>query len=199
MYILDKNKDYYDHFSKIYGEDKSITFDRRGSVFITDELLINKYEATGRGKNEQFILLETGTVQYLIRIYDIVLITDYKTKTYDKYISSKMEVVQVFKDKNKFGCSVSIQMVRNSWFSFFNAKNENRDYSNYEVQKSKEIKLPILANTQITKLIPPEEIWKELSNYISSLKNDKDSVYVPDTQKIVNHGFDKRESFRNIK
>ena len=48
MYILDKNTDYYDYFSHIYGEDKSITFDRRGSAIIKDEMLVDLLDVERR-------------------------------------------------------------------------------------------------------------------------------------------------------
>ena len=61
------------------------------------------------------------------------------------------------------------------------------------------IELPILANTSLTKLLDPDTIWKELSNYISSLKNDKNvDSGITDVEKVVNHGFDKKESFRGV-
>lgn len=37
MLIIDKNNDFYDHISYIYGVDKKVVFDRRGSSLITDE------------------------------------------------------------------------------------------------------------------------------------------------------------------
>jgi len=198
MYIIHKNKDYYDYYSHIYGEYKSITFDRRGSIVITDENFIN-FRENYSFKDGQFIVLEVGTVQYLIRVYNIIIVNDYYNHIYDKYISSNIEIVNVFKNHiNKFGSPLSIKKVdvkleyNRKYEKFFN-------YSEYFPTTYEPILLPILANTRITSLIPAEDIWKELSNYISSLKNDKDSVYVSDIEKVVNHGFDKRESFRSIK
>ena len=196
MYIIDKNKDYYDYFSNIYGEDKNITFDRRGSVICHDEMFAEnpRYREYLYGK---FILLEVGTIQYLIRVFDIKY---REIAHYEYYESSKMELEKVFKNnKNKFGEAISIRTV-NVPRLFLSKKNKKfYDYDDYKPCSDIFIRFPILARTQITSLINPEEIWKELSNYISSLQNDKEQVYVPDIQKVVNHGFDKRESFRNIK
>lgn len=202
MFIIDKNKDYYDYFSKVYGSDKNITFDRRGSKIITDENVVNIYNYD---KHEgQFFILEVGNVQYLIRLYDLVLKkADYLYSTAEIFVSVKMEIKNIFRNnKNNFGFPISIRSVDIPNRSYHYDKKTGKfktDYTEYCVTNTTVINLPILANTQLTRLINPEEIWKELSNYISSLKNDKDSVFVPDIQKVVNHGFDKKESFRNIK
>lgn len=202
MFIIDKNKDYYDYFSKIYGSDKNITFDRRGSKIITDENVVNIYNYD---KHEgQFFILEVGNVQYLIRLYDLVLKkADYLYSTAEIFVSVKMEIKNIFRDnKNILGFPISIRSVNIPFRSYHYDKKTGKfitDYTEYSVTNTTVINLPILANTQLTRLINPEEIWKELSNYISSLNNDKNSVFVPDIQKVVNHGFDKRESFRNIK
>lgn len=202
MYILDKNKDYYDYFSNIYGSDKNITFDRRGSIIITDETVVRIYNYD---KHEgQFFILEIGNVQYLIRLYDLVLKkADRLYSTIEVFDSVKMEIKNIFRNnKNIFGFPISIRSVNipNRSYHYNKKTGEFKtDYTEYCVTDTTIINLPILANTQLTRLIDPEEIWKELSNYISSLKNDKDSVFVPDIQKVVNHGFDKKESFRNIK
>lgn len=202
MFIIDKNKDYYDYFSNIYGCDKNITFDRRGSIIITDETVTSLYRYN---KNEeQFIILEIGNVQYFIRLYDLVLKkADYLYSTAEVFVSIKMEIVNIFRDnKNIYGFPISIRSVEIPFRSYHYDKKTGKfitDYTEYSVTNTIVINLPILANTQLTRLINPEEIWKELSNYISSLKNDKNSVFVPDIQKVVNHGFDKKESFRNIK
>lgn len=202
MFIIDKNKDYYDYFSNIYGCDKNITFDRRGSRIITDETVTSLYRYN---KNEeQFIILEIGNVQYFIRLYDLVLKkADYLYSTAEVFVSIKMEIVNIFRDnKNIYGFPISIRSVEIPFRSYHYDKKTGKfitDYTEYSVTNTIVINLPILANTQLTRLINPEEIWKELSNYISSLKNDKNSVFVPDIQKVVNHGFDKKESFRNIK
>jgi len=206
MYILDKNKDYYDYFSHIYGEDKLITFDRRGSIICTDNSFVS-YETTRQAEHtsgykdiEQFIILETGYVQYLIKMFDFKF--DKNSYNGRDFISCSMKIVNTFtNNENKFGYPISIKSVKIPWngFNWRNNKNDEPDYSSYTVEEGISIDLPILSGTQITHLINPENIWKDISTYISSLKNDKDIAYVPDIEKVVNHGFNKRESFRNIK
>jgi hypothetical protein len=59
---------------------------------------------------------------------------------------------------------------------------------------------PILSGTCISSMIAPEDIYRNLEMYLSSLHNDKnqESQGLTDKDKAVNHGFDKKESFRNI-
>ena len=58
----------------------------------------------------------------------------------------------------------------------------------------------ILKNIGIPSLIPPEQIYYGMETYLFSLKNDKncESKGLTDSEKIVNHGFDKKTSFRNM-
>ena len=124
----------------------------------------------------------------------------------DRYIlnfkSAKVEVVKKLENyKNIFGKAISIHSVYNDWFSYLDyncgTKPKKIDYLNYEVSEDIDIELPILANTFITSIINPEDIWKDINTYISSLNNDKDiDIGTTDIEKVVNHGFDKKESFR---
>lgn len=206
MYIIDKNKDYYDHYSHIYGVDKNIVFDRRGSVLINNDNLVLQPENRFIGRDEiQYILLETGMVQYLIKIDDIKYrkaphktLKDSFNLVFD---SAKFEIVKKFENyKNIFGKAISIHSVYNDWFSYLDyvcgTKSKKIDYLNYRVTDEISIDLPILANTFLTRIINAEDIWKDINTYISSLNNDKDIKEASDIEKIVNHGFDKKESFR---
>lgn len=51
----------------------------------------------------------------------------------------------------------------------------------------------------ITTLIPPQELYQELRNYISSLIDIEVTDRSTDIQKAESAGFDRRTSFRNIK
>lgn len=205
MYIIDSNKDYYDYLSHIYGLDKKIVFDRRGSIRIDSKDLVDLRETRYVDDKPQYILLETGLVQYLIKLDNIVVVTDEnmpKNRHIDlsayQYVKSfAVEIVEKFEDhKNVTGCPIAIRSVHNSWWSPFYIKKFHTEYKDYKITDSIALDLPILANTYFTSLIPADEIWKNICNYISSLGNDKDIAQASDIEKIVNHGFDKKESFR---
>ena len=56
---------------------------------------------------------------------------------------------------------------------------------------------PLLRDTGIPALIPPFEIYKNLEMYISSLKTEKTVDIATNDEKIINHGFDMKSSFRH--
>lgn len=205
MYIIDSNKDYYDYLSHVYGLDKKIVFDRRGSIRLESKDLVDLRETRYYDGKTQYILLETGLVQYLLKLDNIVVATDEnmpKNRYIDlsayQYVKSfAVEIVEKFEDhKNITGCPIAIRSVHNSWRSPFYIKKFRTEYKDYEITDRLALDLPILASTCITSLIPADEIWKNICNYISSLGNDKDVAQASDIEKVVNHGFDKKESFR---
>ena len=61
------------------------------------------------------------------------------------------------------------------------------------------IENPLLKSTFIPSIIPPETIWIDVENYISSLNNDKVHDNMTNKEKILSHGFDLKTSFRNVK
>lgn len=206
MYIVDRNNDYYDYFSNIYGVDKGIVFDRRGSERINDAFLAQGIEP-GRQKSRWWgstaghILLEIGTVQYLIEI------TDVKVKInmagIEEFKSCKMRLIRTFSDNvNRFGSPLSVRRISVRYY-WGKSKESILKKESFEEIFGKEpggwsLESPILAGTQLTALIDPESVWRELMNYISSLNNDLDvSIPMTDVQKAEIHGFDKRTSFRH--
>ena len=214
MYIIDKNKDYYDHYSYIYGVDKTVVFNRKDSIVLNDAILVdmsylynlraNYKEAVG------FLLLEIGTMQYLIKVDKIVLkkIREFINTGY-VFISCRMQIIREFKDnKHYYKTPISIRGVEindnRSWYQ--RRKSENLIYKNEGLTCKdvinriirEPIELPILADTQITSLLDGDIVWKELQNYVSSLNNDIDvSLPTTDVNKAINHGFDKKTSFRH--
>lgn len=58
----------------------------------------------------------------------------------------------------------------------------------------------ILKNIGIPSIIPPKQIYYGMETYLFSLKNDQncESKGLTDFERIVNHGFDKKTSFRNM-
>ncbi len=60
---------------------------------------------------------------------------------------------------------------------------------------------PILANAGFASIIQPEAIYRGIEEYLLAEKNDKpvESIGLTDVDKAVNHGFDKKTSFRNMK
>jgi len=217
MYIIDKNKDYYDYISSIYGVDKKVTYDRRGSVIISN---VNIIAVSGCSLNSNFngvekdyfkkepeyhIILEIGYIQYLIRLFNFILEKNINFTYYD-VIDCSMEILRIFKDnKHYYKYPVSIRGVnlKSHWKNwkigrvYKYAVNDSFEES-FQVNEQEPIDNPILSNTSVTSLVTAEEVWKDLQTYISSLNNDQ-IVNIPmtDVERAETHGFDKKTSFRN--
>lgn len=60
---------------------------------------------------------------------------------------------------------------------------------------------PILKNTWVPKYVPAEEAYYAIEEWLIAQHNDVDqeSKGITDVEKAVNHGFDKKASFRNVK
>jgi len=208
LYIIDKNKDFYDYFSHVYGIDKSVVFDRRGSCIMDDRGI---YETLDRERphyfhkrrEELYFMLEIADTQYLVKFSDFVF---KKMVADDTFVKGKMEIVRVFKDNHHYHDSlISIRgfLPRFRWkgwkkIQFMHEEQSTSFDDCISKFRSGIINLPILANTQLTSLLNPEEIWKELQNYISAKNNDKNvDIEIADVEKAINHGFDKKTSFRH--
>jgi hypothetical protein len=70
--------------------------------------------------------------------------------------------------------------------------------SKRKVDLSKQIVNPILSETYIPKVIPPEEVWKAIYEFLSSQKEKPIIDTRSDIQKLESAGFDKQTSFRNV-
>ena len=82
--------------------------------------------------------------------------------------------------------------MRNLWWS------DNYDYDFRDVDVSNMVVNPIMAQTYIPKVIPPEEVWKAVYEYLSSQKEKPIVDMRNDIQKLESAGFDKKTSFRNV-
>ena len=69
----------------------------------------------------------------------------------------------------------------------------------YDRDKEQLIKNPILYSTYIPKFIEPKEVWNNLYEYISSLRDVEFEDTRTNDQHIESHGFDKKISFRHRK
>ena len=72
------------------------------------------------------------------------------------------------------------------------------EWEGTEVDVSKQVVNPLLSETYIPKVIPPEEIWKAIYEFLSSQKEKPIADTRSDIQKLESAGFDKKTSFRNV-
>lgn len=224
MYIVDRNQDFYDHYSYVYGVDKSVIYDRRDSTRLTNDMVcemsLPRVGAKRIGTYYGLVFVEIGTVQYIVRIGGIEFRESEKYRLVELYSgNAQPEIVRTFNEhRHVFGAPVSIRYVllqvpfcwwlRDSEEGRKERRKKERNF--YEsitldeaLQGTKNIdeidivNNPIFANTFLTSVLDGDSVWKELQNYISSIDNDKDvSIAMTDKDKAEIHGFDKH-SFRH--
>lgn len=205
MKIIDKNQDCYDYLSNIYGIDNKVIYDRRGSLIIKNQQNLfesiypkREYSYLYSYSFNTYFILEVGFYQYLFAFKNPE-IHDYTIYTYDSFT-----IIHIFNDnKHYFEKPMTICKIKLTNQPYFwktrkeeriviNSFTENIDILDFKIEN------PIIKNTEITKFISIEDIWKNLCNYISSLDNDKNiDIINSDVDKAINHGFDKRWSFRH--
>jgi hypothetical protein len=212
MQIIDKNKDYYDYM-RMYGVDKAITFDRRGSVVLSRIDLLRAISPVRdyykREDEAQYFVLEAGFTQWVFSA-NIKYEKAPGLSIFDP-VSGVIQLKATFKDnKHYFPKEIAIAPVdvpRSVWNFMGDWRHWTRRkdlpierFSDLELLKDRAVLNPILRETHLASFIPAMDIWAEISNYVSSKNNDRDAEIVnSDVDKIVNHGFDKKASFRNLK
>ena len=72
------------------------------------------------------------------------------------------------------------------------------EWDRRKVDVAKQVVNPILCETYIPKVIPPDEMWKTIYEFLSSQKEKPIIDSRSDIQKLESAGFDKNTSFRNV-
>jgi hypothetical protein len=205
--IIDKNKDYYDYLSHVYGIDENIAFNRRGSTILTTEYIQQFIENTNNSFYSfwlDLLILETGFVHYLF---------DIKTQEKGDKIFS---LIHTYTDEIHFSKN-PVCIYFNDDFDFRSEDRQLRGWKKRDLSYSKLrlkesmikvwrnnnkpicIELPILDKTFFPSVIKPEKIWQNIYNYLVKINEPNIIDTRDDVSKAIDHGFDKRTSFRNIK
>jgi len=225
MRIIDKNTDFYDYLQNIY-IDKTITFDRTDSYLLTKEIMWDnmKYISSDPG-DIVFLLMQVCNKFWLFRItvteitkgnmskkYQIELISSWDN--YDKkreliqlaFIRFGISIYRSALDSSKLHTSeafkrsdVLVNAINTNDYDAYNNITTHAFYNN----GTKTVKhIPILKACGIADFIDPLEIYLAFEEYFMLEKSSgerTESVGLTDKEKIGNHGFDIKSSFRNIK
>jgi hypothetical protein len=218
MRILDKQKDYYDYHAGIFGIDNTVFFDRRGSIKLTQNILIRtmlydhitEYNFERGHIKDLYGIIEVGYFQYLFRIFNITVTTIYNQNNIPIPIEpivyeydGQMELVYVFDDRKHYFLSpINLYAIKTYYhFDLDKIKKEKQqlNYSNdIIVVKESLIKNPIFIDTKVPSILDSKTVYINVFDYISS-KADFDIVDTrDDIAKAVDHGFDKKTSFRRM-
>jgi hypothetical protein len=225
MKIIDSKKDYYDYLQGVIGVDEKVVYDRRGSTALGETRYYNfdwpsgydlyfckkpfkcdspktkksqwqscKYKARterhGLSWKSRDKYSEEGT------IYDI-----YLEVGYHRFI---LEVERYLDDNGNLVIEPYIADVKEI------KKGEKKStaplyicqygYERYgRLRQYNSIENPILKDTWIPGLIPANDMWNMLYEYISSLNDKEFTDSRTNEQHIESAGFDKKISFRHRK
>ena len=218
MRIFCKEKDYYDYLQD-YSDD--IIFDRRKFVKLTSKEILKEIpiqEYHHKVNVFQVFALRAG---YYLFFFKSKIVLHNDPEHYSYYIECDFDYeIEYLGQRIDYEYKGS-EILTFEWYdisaghdkkwnrmyydvmevNLSNIEKGNWNFERYGKERRREPKVPLLRNTFITKYIPAELIYRGIDDYIRASKNDVDqeSEGLTDVDKVINHGFDKRTSFRNIK
>ena len=198
MKIISKYKDYYDYLMGIFGEDPKLILDRRVhtqpyffldpqaiTLFICGKLIQGFYDG------ESFYYGEA-----LSKFGDIVNTASHRYYHYD---DTRHRVVYFkMKSPRTTGYSqyrINVDILDDP--THINIK-ENCPILMASIIGSTYYRFPILEKLNVGSILPPEEIYQMLTQWLSDRIKDSEVIVDNrnDIDKLLSKGFDKRESFR---
>ena len=218
MKIISKFKDYYDHIAHIYGGgDPMITYPRGKFeppvVNITDDIRQIMYRLN-------FDINSERKYRYIIvagKLY--TLRSDMEGVGKDRHLGE----YKLFNAENYPEIFNKKEKSRRFWWS---RSPDESLYIGYEnpafTQIAKDIKepvyeimlitrdsvfvselVPILSDTPIPSVLSAEQAYQDIAYYISNVMKESPDVRMPDIstdkEKVLQHGFDAKQSFRHRK
>lgn len=196
MRIISPFKDYYDYYSKLYGEDNAVTYNRQPFTIkqseqfnkllrpVHKDVLVTRYSSL---LNHSFTYLVVCNRVYSCVGGKIISADEYKRLFLDYYRNIGMK-------SNYRGGEEYPQLTELSRFlnaPVYEVRSENRSYDLY-------LNVPVLANTGIK--TSPGKMYTDIYYFIANvLRNSPDSsppVEIGNKDRIVAHGFDLVSSFR---
>lgn len=220
MRIIDSNKDFYDFYQNIY-RDSSLTFDRRDSYNLSREEFAshfyyekyNRYWYHRDTSKIQYILLQVCNTFWLFELTIIRADQCGQCKEYSlrllemwKNYSAQMELIRLshirfpYYITDKDNMNRKIEAVKTNDFEILHVFNK------FIISRSNGIgwdhiekHTPILKDIGIAGLVNPLDIYLALEEYFARKITESErteSIGLTDNEKIENHGFDTKVSFR---
>ena len=206
-------KDYYDYLQNYYGIDELVVYDRRKTFHINpssfyigyglDNIFKKERDLTNDIKRKLVKSYFSKTVTMEGRFFYFVLEIGYYHYYFkvERYLDDNDNVIleptlikreRVDINKRLSDAPLSI-FARCSWSKWNNSMRLLMEYNKDIVEN------PILKDTFIPRFIEPKEVWDNLYEYISSLRDKEFVDSRTNDQHIESHGFDKKISFRHRK
>jgi|GEM_PF-3279115 len=203
MRIICKYKDWYDYFGHVINPENSrddIVYDRRDCRKLSNSDLVEYLVGSQRygrinPREKKSFALEVGYTQYFITLSDIDGVAMTGKFSLDKILKNSSHM---FKEPMSI-CGYRFDyrlLIKVGWDEMI----DNISLGDCVFDRESRIANPILSDTDLVRLIDPREVWIELDQYLSSLKNDvsRESEGLTDRDKALNHGFSHPESFRKM-
>lgn len=218
MRILDKNKDFYDYLQNIYKDD-TYTFDRRDSYNLSKrEFATNFSNHYSRWFTKTiptgYFLLQICNTFWLFYIKqtefnDVGICTDYEITdciTWKNYDAKRKLIALSVEDdylNNKYRKEPNLEYYKEKFLHMEEPKfsreiNKNK-FITYQDNKKVEKHIPILKEIGVASFIEPLDIYLAFEEYFSKEKTESErteSIGLTNNEKIENHGFDIKSSFR---
>lgn len=215
MKIIDKNVDFYDYCQNVYKDDY-FTFDRNDSFELTKDILKKDFLYFLPTNGIYYMLLQVCNSFWLFKI-DIERVSKYGKYDLNTVKSYSLEFVCSWKNYNKERALITLDIISFPFhFNFERKLTDNKlimaiNNGEYTCHKSinkhifwvgnKKVEkhIPLLKSCGIAQLINPTEIYLAFEEYFSLEKQDnerRESIGLSNKEKIENHGFDIKKSFR---
>lgn len=229
MKIIDNKKDYYDYFSKIYQDDYftfdrrgSFYLKDYFEKVVKEEVRFPnpKYEHFG------YFLLRIGYDNWIIGVkmdvknqFSHFLVHSFKN--FDKLYKFQLGLLRFDYNHNLFSfldgnIEKKRERIKKEMENEVRTSNFNLRYAvGFDLISKGHHILPILfqfprklpkeeayalfEDSCVTKLIQPFDIYHAFEDYFSAIKTEKNVDNRTNEEHITTHGFDTKESFRNIK
>lgn len=215
MRIIDKNVDFYDYLQYVYPDD-TLTFDRRDSYFLDRETFSYYLHAYSRNpyKKPETVLLQICNTFWL---FSVTLIPPKYNRwsSSDRATDCEIQLVETWRNPSKERKLLALSQIELDWFlqqgnyrmaidnsqyktrHTFNKFEVRQDYkSGYKAHKKH---IPILRDLGIEKIVDPMEVYLAIEEYFMKEREAMErteSVGLTNEEKITNHGFDTKTSFR---
>ncbi len=198
MKIISNYKDYYDYLAGVQGIDEKIVYERiqvakkynsswvKGGIYKPLHLDIPETE------NERVIIAICGTVYTVL--YDNgnyffgseieAHIAQKKKTMFGMDLREAAQLAAIHQNPTKLNNKYQCPVLR-CHYSYTNEEGLEADLLNIR-----------LSDWRIGKILPDEEIWLQISQFLSKEKPIIDSR--TDKEKIEGHGFDYKKSFRKM-
>lgn len=223
MKIIDKNYDFYDYLQGVY-PDKTVTFDRTRSFTLTKDKVRAGLEYTtydnayfGRDGQTSYALLQVCNRFWLFEVM-VINVEHGRVKNYTIDLVSTWTNYNVDRKLLSFGY---IEIQGDDLFAHWKAKTEDRKHSiaidainrnNYKKEFALDVEngwhnneyvvikdIPLLKASGFAEFINPLDIYLAIEEYFSlerTAAERRESIGLTNDDKITNHGFDTKISFR---